>query len=723
VKNKLPKSILCFICLAVGTVAGAAAGTNRIAVATAHSELRLFVGGDGRLYESHYGGLGGEDWGTEEPPARETEFQPPFGNGYILEPAIEATHSDGNTSVDLGYVSDETTDVDTNVSLTRIELKDRYYPFFVTLCLKAYKAQDIIEQWMEIHHEEDGTVELSRFASSAPVFQGKEYWLTQFHGNWVDEAQMSEERLTVGMKILDSKLGVRASRFRLPSILLALDGPAREEEGVVYGGSLEWSGSYQLAFEVDWDNRLRALAGINPFDSQYRLERGTVFATPAMLWTWSDHGKGQVSRNFHHWAVRYGLRDGSQPRPVLLNNWESTYFDFNEDKIVSLLDGAKDLGAEVFLLDDGWFGNKYPRTNDASGLGDWQANTNRLPHGLSHLAGEAQQRGLRFGIWLEPEMVNPRSELYDEHPEWAIGQAHREADLSRNQLDLDLTRPAVKDFVWNVIDSTLGGSPGISYVKWDANRYITQPGSSWLKPGEQSQLWIEYVRSLYGIMGETAAKYPNVTLMLCSGGGGRADYGALKYFHCFWPSDNTDPAKRVFIQWGYSHFFPACALCNHVTRMGNRPVKFALDVAMSGDLGFDVDLGKASPEDRATMAAAVQLFKGQLREIVEQGDLYRLQSPYDGPRACLEYVSPDGSKAVLFVYQLKAGAPAEVRLRGLDPARNYVVREVNLPAGAASRMAADGETASGAMLMQDGFPPSCQNPFDSAVIEITAAPK
>jgi alpha-galactosidase len=436
-----------------------------------------------------------------------------------------------------------------------------------------------------------------------------------------------------------------------------------------------------------------------------------------MLWTWSDHGEGQVSRNFHHWAMLHGLRDGAQPRPVLLNNWEATYFDFNENKLVSLLDGARDLGVELFLLDDGWFGNQYPRNDDRAGLGDWQVNTNKLPRGLSFLAGQARQRGLRFGIWLEPEMVNPASALYHRHPEWAVGQLHREPETSRHQLDLDLTRPAVKEFAWNVVAGTLGPNPDITYLKWDANRYITQPGSTWLQPEEQSRLWIDYTLALYHNMARLKQNFPNVTAMLCSGGGGRADYGALKYFHCFWPSDNTDPARRVFIQWGFSHFFPACALCNHVTRSGHRPVKFALDVAMSGDLGFDVDLAKTSPADRAAMAQAITLYKDELRAIVQQGDLYRLESPYDGPRACLDYVTPDRSKAVLFVYQLKDGEAGSVKPRGLDPARKYQVRELNLPAGAVSTMAENGETADGAALMKDGIQPSCRQANQSAVIE------
>jgi len=691
-------------------------------VSTGHSALTLRVGRDGRVYQLRYGMASSNAPSSRRSPARETEFYPPYGDGYVLDPAVQATHVDGNTSTDLIYVNHETTRVDDNVTLTRVELRDRYYPFFVNLYFKAYANEDVIEEWTDFRHDEEGTVTLYRFASSASLVKAREYWVTQFHGDWAREAEMSEERLTPGIKVLDSKIGVRASKFRIPSFILALNGPAQETNGEVFGGSLEWSGSYELAFEVDSTNRLHVLSGINPFASEYHLAHGRTFTTPAMLWTWSGHGKGQVSRNFHRWARRYGIRDGAKPRPVLLNNWEATQFDFDENKLVSLFDGAKELGFELFLLDDGWFGNKYPRNGDAAGLGDWQANTNKLPHGLSYLTEQAARRGLRFGIWLEPEMVNPRSELYEKHPDWVIGQPHREPELSRHQLDLDLSNPQVKEFAWKVIDGTLGDNPGISYVKWDANRYVTQPGSTWLKPGEQSHLLIDYNFALYDIMGRMAKKYPNVMAMLCSGGGGRADYGALKYFDSFWPSDNTDPARRVFIQWGFSHFFPACTMCAHVTRSGDRPLKFTLDVAMSGDLGFDVDLAKTSPPDRQAMSNAIALYKNDLREVVGQGDLYRLESPYDGPRSCLNYVSADLGKAVLFVFQLKAGDGSAVKPQGLDPQERYAVHEVNLPEGAGSQMAASGETIDGATLMRDGLIVPCKNPFESAVVELVAEP-
>jgi alpha-galactosidase len=697
---------------------GASPQARLLRVGTAHSALVLSVGEDGRLYQLAYGKASAQVAAPKKAPERETEFHPQYGDGFISEPALQVTHADGNTSTSLRYVRHQTTALDTNVSLTRIELKDSFYPLTVTLCLKAYSQEDMLEQWTEIRHDEAGPVTLYRFASAAPLLKGKEYWLTQFQGDYSREATLAEERLGPGLKVLDSKIGVRATRFRIPSFLVALNGPVKEESGEVIGGSLAWSGSYQLAFEVDWKNRLRALCGINPFASQYHLKPGRTFATPTMLWTWTDQGKGQVSRNFHRWARNYRLRDAAQPRPVLLNNWEATYFNFDEKAIVALFDGAKEVGAETFLLDDGWFGNRHPRNDDTAGLGDWQVNTNKLPHGLSYLADEAKKRGIQFGIWLEPEMVNPASDLFEQHPDWAIRQPHRELELSRNQLDLDLSRPEVREFSWHVIDSTLGPNPGISYVKWDANRYVTQPGSPYLSADEQSHLLIDYNFALYDIMARMVQKYPHVMAMLCSGGSGRVDYGALRYFDSYWPSDNTDPRSRVFIQWGFSHFFPASTSCNHVTRMGKRPMKFAIDVAMSGALGADMDLRKLSAEERQTLAAGIAAYK-QLRPLVSQGDLYRLESPYDGPRAALDFVSADRSRAVLFVYQLKANAAGQpVKLRGLETQRRYRLHETNLPAGAPCQFANQDQVLDGATLMSEGVVPPAHKECDSSVIEL-----
>jgi alpha-galactosidase len=718
-----------FALLALAPVAAGAqssggnAGSRSIAIVTAHSSLALSTGSDGRLYQLHYGS---SDFNVTVPrggPGRELEFFPQYGDGlgesFIPRPALQVTHADGNMSTDLTCVKHSVEEVDPNITLTRIELQDPAYPFFVTLCLKSYHEEDMIEQWTEIRHEETGPVVLYRYASCAPLLQAREYWLTQFHGDYAHEAALAEEKLGPGLKVLDSHIGVRATRYCLPSFLLSLDGPAGEETGQAVGGSLEWSGSFEIAFEQDPKNHLRALCGINPLGEQYHLERGEVFKTPAMLWTWSGGGKGRVSRNFHRWALRYGIRDGGKPRPVLLNNWEATGMNFDENLIVSLFDGAKEIGADTFLLDDGWFGNAHPRNRDNAGLGDWQANTNKLPRGLSYLAGETQKRGVNFGIWIEPEMVNPSSDLFAKHPEWAVQEPHRKPDLSRNQLNLDLSRPAVRDFAWSVVDETLG-TPGVAYVKWDCNRFVTQPGSTYLPSDRQSDLLVDYNFALYDVMARMVKKYPQIMAMECSGGSGRADYGALKYFHSFWPSDNTDPRDRVKIQWSFSHFFPAAALAAHVTKMGNRPLKFALDVAMSGALGVDMDLRKLSPDQRNALAAGIALYKQKIRDLVEQGDLYRLESPYEKPRAALDYVSADRSRAVLFVYQLEDATAEPAKPRGLDPQTRYHISELNLPAGAKSQLAGDGQTVDGATLLREGLVPPCQKRFQSAVIELAA---
>jgi alpha-galactosidase len=299
-----------------------------------------------------------------------------------------------------------------------------------------------------------------------------------------------------------------------------------------------------------------------------------------------------------------------------------------------------------------------------------------------------------------------------------IRQPKRELELQRNQLTLDLTRPEVQAYEWQVIQNTLG-VPGISYAKWDCNRYLTQPGSSWLGPGRQSHLWIDYVHALYALMDKTARTFPNTELMLCSGGGGRADYGALRYFHEFWPSDNTDPVSRVVMQWDYSYFFPPIALASHVTHWGNRPMHFACSVAMSARFGMDLDLVKLSDSDKAVCAGAISAYK-QIRDVTLLGDLYRLESPHDAARGALNYVSPDRTRAIVFVFQLKVGEALPVHPQGLEPAKQYSVHELN-PAPGRAVLPQEGKTLTGAALMRDGITPSCAKAVEACVVELAPA--
>lgn len=678
------------------------------ALQTKSFSLSFQVGEDGRLYQRTIGG---------NPSAklpRTDEAFPQWGDGYIWEPALQAVHSDGNTSTTLLYEGLTRTPEADGRELVRISLRDPAYPFEVALCFRTYRDQDVIEQWTEIQHRERGVVKLEQMASSALLLAATNVNLLHFFGDWAKEMQPYVEPLTPGTKVLDSKIGVRAHQFRNPSFVLSLDGAPQENSGRVLAGSLAWSGSFRFAFD-NFATGMRAVCGVNSFASAYHLKAGEKFITPPMIWAWSDQGLGDMSRKLHRWARTYALRDGNQPRTVLLNNWEATGFDFDFERIVSLYDPAKAIGTELFLLDDGWFANKYPRVSDNAGLGDWSPNRKRLPNGLAPLATEANKRGLQFGIWIEPEMVNPKSELFEKHPDWVIRQPKRELELQRNQLVLDLTRPAVQKFEWQVIQDILS-VPGIAYAKWDCNRYLTQAGSPWLKPARQSHLWIDYVHALYDLMDKTAKKFPQTELMLCSGGGGRVDYGALKYFHEFWPSDNTDPTVRIPMQWDYSYVFPALSMASHVTHWGHRPMHFACSVAMSARYGMDLDLVKLPAEDKAVCAGAIAAYK-RIRDVVHLGDLYRLERPHHAERGALNYVSPDQTKAVLFVFQLKDGAAKVVRPQGLDAAKRYSVSELN-PAPGRAALVQEGRTLTGEELMRDGITPNCVKALEACVVEL-----
>jgi alpha-galactosidase len=644
-----------------------------------------------------------------------------YGTDNLFTPAIRVTHADGNRSLDLQYVSSSVKKTGSNVTLTTIQLKDPAYPFEVTLYYKAFLREDVIETWTTIRHQEAAPVTLYDAASANLYMNAKSYWLTQFHGDWGKEMEMQHSKLTAGIKVIDSKLGSRADKYNSPCFFLSPDHPSGENAGKVLAGTLAWTGNFRFSFEIDNGNKLHIISGINPFASEFHLKPDTTFTTPAFIFTYSDQGKGQATRNIDRWARRDGLLDGDKPRLTLLNNWETTYFDFNEDKLLHLFDQAKEIGVDMFLLDDGWFGNKYPRNNDHAGLGDWQANKKKLPHGIGYLVNQANKRGVKFGIWIEPEMVNPQSELYEQHPDWILRLPNRPENYQRHQLVLDMSNPAVQDFVFGVIDSLMTDYPGIAYFKWDCNRTFTDAYSVYLGKN-QSHLYIEYVEGLYKVFKRMRKKYPHLPMMLCSGGGGRVDYGALPYFTEFWPSDNTNPMDRIFIQWGYSYFFPALATCNHVTESGDYSMKFKIDVAMMGKMGFDMRFDALKPAEIAFVQRALKTYK-RIDDIIWFGDLYRLISPYKGSRAALMYVTEDKHRAVVFTYRLHKKLSDDytpVRLNGLDPDQKYKIEEINLPAGKKSACPESGHTFTGAFLMSEGIHPTLESDGTSAVFELIA---
>ena len=642
----------------------------------------------------------------------------PAGSRNLLEPAISVTHADGNNSLDLSYVSHQQTKVSDGVNLLKILLKDPAYPFEVTLCYKSYYDTDVIEQWTEIRHQEKGNVILNKFASANLYLKADSYWLNQYHGDWAKEMQPEESMLTHGIKTLDTKLGTRANLFQPSVFMVSLGKPATEDEGSVLYGAMEWSGNFRVDLEMDYQDNLKIIAGMNNYASPYTLKAGETFTTPAFLYTFSDQGKGDASRKLQRWARDYKLLDGKGSRLTLLNNWEATYFDFNEQKLAELLKDTKKLGVDFFLLDDGWFGNKYPRNDDHAGLGDWQENKKKLPNGISSLVKEAENAGTRFGIWIEPEMVNPKSELYGKHPDWVVKQPKRDEYYFRNQLVLDLSNPKVQDFVYGVVDGLFTKNPSLAYIKWDCNAVIYNAYSAHLK--NQSHFYIEYVRGLYKVLERIRTKYPKVPMMLCSGGGGRVDYAALQYFTEFWPSDNTDPIERIFIQWEYSYFYPAISSSNHVTDWGRQPIKFRTDVAMMGKLGFDIVVSKLSEKDLQFCQEAIKSYN-DVKPLIWQGNQYRLSNPREKSVASVLYLNEGQSAGIIFNYLVNnrygEGSKFPVLLKGLDAAKKYRIAELNLYPGTKSTI----DTAtiySGDFLMKVGFNPDVNLSRTSVVLKI-----
>ncbi len=678
-------------------------------------------GRDGKLYQAYLGAKLAETSVLLK--ARDAGHQayPVFGTGNLFEPAMRMTHNDGNTSLELRYSSHNTERPDPNVTLTKIVLKDPVYPVEVTLHIKSYAREDVIEQWVEIIHREAKPATVYIYASSMLHFDAEKYWLTQFHGDWAEEMKMDEGELTSGIRIIDTKLGTRAHMYQTPVFFLSLNEKSDESNGEVMAGTLGWSGNFQFLFEIDEKNSLRVRAGINPYASEYSLQPGKVFKTPSFIFTYSVKGKGAASRSLHSWARNYGVMDGTKPRLTLLNNWETTYFDFNEQKLSGLLDDTKKMGLDVFLLDDGWFANKYPRNNDRAGLGDWQENKAKLPNGLGFLVKEADSKGVKFGIWIEPEMVNPKSELYENHPDWVLRYPNRSEVYYRNQLTLDLSNPEVSEFVYNMVDGMLTKNPAIAFIKWDCNSMIMNPYSAYLKD-KQSHLYIDYVNNLYSVLDRLRKKYPHLPIMLCSGGGGRVDYGALRYFTEYWASDNTDPLERVYIQWGYSYFFPSVSVCNHITSWGKQSLKFKTDVAMMGKMGYDIQVNELTEKELKFSQDAITNYK-RLSGVIWNGDLYRLVSPYESSRAVLMYVNDSKSKAVLFAYTLTSRYGEmfnRVRLQGLDPAKTYKIEEINVPAeGRRMGPSESGRSYTGDYLMKVGLTVGSATPLTSAVYEIS----
>lgn len=646
------------------------------------------------------------------------------GRSYIL-PALKLTHDDGVICSELRFVDIKTNNPEPNVTETVIKLKDKAYDLLVDVHYTAYYKEDVISQYVTVRNMEKGIINVEQVASSYLPLRAESYYLSHFYGSWSKEMRMKEEELTNGVKSIESLKGVRTTQCESPIFIISLNGKSKESEGEVYGGALAWSGNYKLSFQIGEDKLLSIVSGMNPIAAALKLDNGEEIKTPEMILTYSSEGKNRMSQNFHHWSRRYALAHGYDSRPVILNSWEGVGVKFNEDKICEMIDDAASLGVELFVLDDGWFGNKYPRDATDAGLGDWQVNKKKLPHGIDYLVEHAKKKGMKFGLWIEPEMVNPNSELAEKHPDWVVKTDRYTAYTERSQWLLDLTNPEVQDFIVRTIDNIITEAPELVYIKWDANRYANNVGSSYLPADRQSRFWYDYVKGLYSVYERIREKYPDIMLQACSSGGGRMDFGSLKYHDEFWASDNTNAVDRIFIQYGASMFFPASAIASHVSVAPNQqtgmslPLKYRFDVAMSCRLGMELQPKEMTEKELEFAKSAIETYK-RLRPVIQNGDLYRLISPYDGvDRASLMYVSENKSQGVFFVYNLgyhERNERCMVRMQGLDPDAEYKVYELNIMGRPALKK---GDIRlSGRYLMEVGIPLLMNKTHDSCVLEL-----
>ena len=618
---------------------------------------------------------------------------PSFGKGDFRSPAYQLRPADGSTITEFVYDSHEIfqgkrpleglpsayVEDDSEADTLIITMVDSLLGIGMNLHYTIYRELDVITRSVSFEHLGSKDVEIHKCMSMSVDFHQSDWDLLHLHGTWARERQIERQPIHHGVQTISSARGASSHQHNPFVALLSKD--ANEEYGDVYGISLVYSGNFQASIEVDPYQTTRVAIGINPFDFAWLLKPGEVFQTPEALMVFSSKGLGGMSRTYHKLlrtrVCRGVYRD--KTRPILINNWEATYFNFTEKKLKNIVDAGKDLGIELFVLDDGWFGH---RDNDKSSLGDWSVNRKKLPNGLDGLADYIGKQGMKFGFWVEPEMVSPESELYRRHPDWCLHVHARRRTQSRNQLILDLSRDDVCDYLIDTFTNVFS-SAQISYVKWDMNRNMTEVGSALLPPEQQKETAHRYMLGLYRILEKLTKSFPDILFESCSGGGGRFDPGMLYYMPQTWTSDDTDAIERLKIQYGTSIVYPAITMGAHVSDVPNHqvgrttPLLMRCNTAMAANLGFELNIDKLSGDDKRLVMEQINLYH-QIKDLVDFGELYRMLSPFDGMDAAWMYVSSDRERAVVFYYKtLATPNPPLIRLKlcGLNPEMVYKVND------------------------------------------------
>ena len=624
---------------------------------------------------------------------------PGYGSTDLRTPAVELQFSDGTSATDFRYESHNiyagknklnnlpaTYVEDENEAMTlELTLVDSLKNVKLILSYSVFEEFDAITRSVKIINESNEDVNINRVLSANVDFRDSDYELLQLSGAWARERHIIRKEIRSGSQSIGSRRG-SSSHAQNPFMALVRK-DTTEQHGEVYGFSLVYSGNFLANVEVDMYENARAQIGINPFDFTWLLKSKEEFIAPEAVLVYSNEGLTGMS---HIYNCLYGKRlckgkYRDEVRPILINNWEATYFDFNETKIKEIAREATNLGMELFVLDDGWFGK---RDDDNSSLGDWFVNEEKLKGGLNKLATEINEMGLQFGLWFEPEMVSPISELYKEHPDWCIHIPGRNRSEARRQLILDYSREDVCNYIIEKISEVLSSAP-ISYVKWDMNRNMSEIGSAKLPANRQREVAHRYILGLYKVLEEITTRFPDVLFESCSGGGGRFDPGMLYYMPQTWTSDNTDAIERLKIQFGTSMVYPNASIGCHVSAVPNHqvdritPIETRGVVAMSGNFGYELDITKLPESEKEIIKEQVKLYK-EIRETIQFGKCYRLSSPFENNDIAWMFISKDCEEIIVSFVRTLAKPNSKfisLKLVGLDESSKYEILGENIIVG------------------------------------------
>ena len=672
---------------------------------TRASSMLLCLGADDTLYLPHWGANGHTgrvaDYLPSIPTNRPSEATfldgqplayPVYGMPTFKEPCLVVATDDGARGARFEFVEDRLE------APEQLELvfADPLLDLRLSLRFVLHPGLDLIVRSARLDNTGQRQLRIERALSAALPLPPDAYDALSLHGQWGREFEVCQRPLLPGRLSSGSTRGM-SSHEAHPWFAIRPRGEQDEHRGRVWFGSLAWSGNWVCILEVERNNALNVVMGIQPFDFAWQLGPGEQLQTPDLVCGVTDAGLGGASRQLHAFeeSVWLPANHRDQPRPVLYNSWEATHFDVTARSQIELARHAADLGVELFVVDDGWFGARAP---DRAGLGDWTVNSEKFPHGLRELIDEVHGLRMRFGIWVEPEMVNPDSDLYRAHPDWAYHTEGRSSTFGRNQLVLNFARQDVREAIYEQLRRLLSDHGSIEFIKWDHNRAWTEVG--WPEqPAQQREVWKRHVDGLYAVWSQLRAEFPELWIESCAGGGGRADLGVLHYTDQVWTSDNTDAADRLGIQYGYSRAHSPRVMVNWVTDVPNEqtgrsaPLEFRFHVAMQGVLGIGGNISQWSDDERAEARRLIAEYK-EIRPLVQHGRQFWLRAPSAIGACGVEYVSPSADRVALLLYQvrgLRGQGARRLRLQGLLPERRY-------------RRSSDGRESTGAALMAAGVP-------------------